>query len=97
MLLPMMGFTFALMVFGGLGSLVHIATTRVDPYSRSILLYSFSAFYAGLGAFTLSLGLLFLVEHGFGFLFGYLGGGLAGGLLGHRIATKRIRKLKIEL
>ena len=55
MLIPMMGFTFVLMVFGGLGSLIHIATTRVDPYSRSFLLYSFSAFYAGLGAFTLSL------------------------------------------
>lgn len=94
MLIPMMLFPFALMVFGGLGSLVHIATTRVDPYSRSILLYSFSAFYAGLGACTLSVGLLFLVEHGVGFLLGYLVGGMVGAVFGHRIASSRIRKLR---
>ena len=105
MLLQMMVFPFVLIVFGGLGSLIHIATTRVDPDSKGILLFSFAVFYIGVGSIITSFSLYFIfgmvlksdASWGIGFLTGYLAGGLIGGLIGHRIALKRILRLRNRL
>src|SRR5262245_56014632 len=93
MLLPLMGFTFAVIVFGGLLSLVAIA----DPYRKSMTFIAFPLFYAGLGALLLSFSFDYIFAEllhwrgidGLAFFFGYLAGGLGGSVAGLSIALRR--------
>ena len=97
MLIPLMGFTFSVMVFGGLLRLVAIA----DPYRQPMAFIAFPLFYAGLGAILLSFGLTYIVDNvlnwqgieGITFFFGYLAGGIAGSIAGLSIALRRSRRM----
>jgi hypothetical protein len=93
MMLPMIGFLFALIVVGGLASLV----AKGDPHAKLAPFLGFPLLFAGLAAFCLSIGLGALGEYldrtsgtsvfsGLGFLGGYTLGGLGGALLGLRKA-----------
>lgn len=88
-----MGFAFALLVFGGLASLVIMA----DPNRSRWTSAAFSMFFGGVGSVTLSLLLAFIgslipgsgLWEGLGFFGGYALGGLGGGALGRSIASRR--------
>jgi hypothetical protein len=99
MLLPMFGFILALLVVGGLASLVAIG----DPYHARLALYvGFVSLFAGVGALCLSLGFAWLIGiifhsetvGGVGFFVGYTVGGLGGAGYGLRRAF--LRKHRIE-
>jgi hypothetical protein len=98
MLMPMMGFVLALIVIGGLASLVAAAdakhavlATYFDPISL----------FAGLGALVLSLGLAVICEQvaplsvlsGSSFFGGYAAGGTGGAALGFRRAVSIRRSI----
>jgi hypothetical protein len=96
MMMPMVGFLFALIVVGGLASLI----AKADPHARLAPFLGFPLLFAGLAAFCLSMGLGTLGEYldrtlgthflsGLGFLGGYTLGGLGGALLGLRKALKQ--------
>lgn len=98
MLLPMMGFLFALMGIGGIISLVAV----VDPHHRRSAPYiGFTLFFAGLIAFCLSMGLGLFFEmvlgmnnlSGIVFFGGYAVGGLGGTALGLFLASRHQRHL----
>ena len=97
MVLPMMGLLFALIVVGGLGSLVAIG----DPKHAALALYiGFVCLFAGVGALCFSWGLALFGEalhsetlSGLGFFGGYALGGLGGAALGFSKAYKRHRRL----
>jgi len=95
----MFGFIFTLLVIGGLGTLVAIG----DPMNARLAPYiGFTALFAGIGALSLLLLLLFvgaqLLESetiaGLGFFAGYIFGGLAGAAFGFMRAGRR--RLRIE-
>jgi hypothetical protein len=100
MMLPMIGFLFALIIVGALASLIAIA----DPqHARLASHVGFTSLFAGLGALFLSMGLGFLGETadvhfntmtfgGIGFCCGYVVGGLGGALLGFRKAARRSQR-----
>ncbi|MCA1566863.1 MAG: hypothetical protein LC803_14705 [Acidobacteria bacterium] len=100
MLMPLMGFTFMLIIVGALASLVAIG----DPqYARRAPFIGFPSLLAGLGALSLCFVLGFLgmvLDHatelpifsGLGFLFGYGVGGLGGAVAGLILASRHIRK-----
>ena len=99
MLLPMFGFIVALLVVGGLGTLVAVG----DPQKARLAPYiGFVSLFAGIGALLLSLILLFIGQKvlqseavsGLGFLGGYILGGLGGGSFG--LYRARERRLRIE-
>lgn len=93
MLLPMMGFLFALIIVGSLSSLIAIG----DPQHATIAPYiGFICLFAGLGALCLSSGFYTLGEvvrsdklAGLGFFAGYALGGLGGAMLGFSKARRR--------
>ena len=100
MLLPLTGFLFALIVIGGLASLVAVGDphhTRLAPY------LGFISLLAGIGALCLSFGLAFLIgevlhseaSSGWGFLGGYVTGGFGGAALGYKYASRRPNKIEI--
>lgn len=98
MILPMMGFLFALMGVGGIISLAAV----VDPHHRRAAPYiGFTLFFAGLIAFCLSMGLGLILEMemglkmpgGVAFFGGYVLGGLGGALLGLFLASRHKRHL----
>lgn len=91
MLLPMMGFLFAL-VAAGLCAVLLIPFRSTRPWA---LLAALSLILAGVCAFTLSWGLAFLLDGlhsqqwaGAGFFVGYCGGGVLGAFAGAFIAVK---------
>ena len=94
MLLQMFGFVFALLIVGGLATLVAVADRQ---YARAAPYIGFTALFAGLGALSLSLLLaligyqLFGPETGFvlGFYCGYAIGGLGGAVFGFTKALRR--------
>jgi hypothetical protein len=101
MIIPMMGFVFALIAIGGLASLLVAADAKhaiLATYIGPILLF------AGLGAFFLSLGLLGICEQvaplrvlsGFSFCGGYAAGGIGGAALGFRRALSIRRRIDAE-
>ena len=99
MFLQMFGFILALLVVGGLGTLVAIG----DPQNARLAPYiGFVTLFAGIGALLLSLVLLFIGEQvlqsevvsSLGFLAGYVLGGLGGAALGLYRAIRR--RLRIE-
>lgn len=100
MLLPMFGFILALIVTGGLASLVAVGDPR---HARRALFIGFVALFAGLGALLLSLGLAWLlgaIMHsdaaaGVGFLGGYVLGGIGGAAFGLKRALLRRRRLEV--
>jgi hypothetical protein len=97
------GFIFALIVVGGLATLVAIG----DPHksSRLTLYVGFTALFAGLGAASLSIILalvgakLFESETltGLGFFGGYLVGGFGGAAFGFYRALLRRRRIEAEV
>jgi hypothetical protein len=101
MLLPLMGFTFTLIIVGALAVLVATGDPR---HARLAPFIGFPSLLAGLGALALCFVLGFLgmvLDHsmeqpifsGLGFFFGYVVGGLGGALLGFVVASRRARKL----
>ncbi|MFL6228513.1 MAG: hypothetical protein ACJ741_07010 [Pyrinomonadaceae bacterium] len=103
MLLPMLGFTLALIILGALATLVAVG----DPlHARLAPFVGFICLFSGLGAFLLSLGLAFLGGlfndligghslDAFGFFGGYVLGGLGGALFGLRKAIRRRSKIPL--
>lgn len=99
MLMPMFGFVMALIVVGGLASLVAVGDPR---YARPAPFVGFAALFAGLGALSLSLGLAWLAGALFrfesaafaGLLVGYIAGGLGGAAFGLKRAFGRRRKIE---
>lgn len=97
MFLPMMGFLFALIVVGSLALLIAMANRLSPPLNPKPLLpyVGFICLFAGLSAFSLSMGLgalgeIILRSHvlsGLGFLAGYVLGGLGGAALGFKLAS----------
>jgi hypothetical protein len=95
MVVPMMGFAFALMACGGLGSLIAMA----DPDRSNWRFVTLPVFLAGGCAILLSLMLSFLgaeilrseILSGIGFFGGYFLGAVGGAILGIRSADKRGR------
>lgn len=96
MLIPMYGLILALLVVGGLGTIVAVGDpnhARLAPYLGFICLF------AGLGALALSIVFTVVTEVGLhleyltgaSFFVGYAGGALIGGLLGYRMAARRRR------
>ncbi len=95
-MLPMMGFLFALIIVGGLVSLVATG----DPHAKLAPFLGFPLLFAGLAAFCLSLGFGAIGEYldrmletltfgGLGFFGGYSLGGLGGAVLGLKKAIKQ--------
>jgi hypothetical protein len=100
MMLPMLGFLFALIIVGALASLVAVGNFHRAPLA---LFIGFTSLFAGIGALVLSMGLGFLGEtlnhhlgmktlDGLGFFGGYTFGGLGGALLGLRSALLRSKR-----
>ena len=96
MLLPMFGLILALIVVGGLASLVAVG----DPYHARFAPYvGFTSLSAGIGALCLSLGLALSLGYvlgserwsGPGFFGGYAVGLLGGAVIGFRHALGRRR------
>ncbi len=100
MLLPMFGFLLALIVVGGLASLVAVGDPR---HARWAPFIGFVALFAGIGALFLSLGLAWLLGAifrsetvaGVGLLGGYVVGGLGGAALGLKRALMRRRRIEV--
>jgi hypothetical protein len=99
MILPMFGFVLALLVIGGLASLVAVG----DPHhSRLATFIGFTSFFAGSGALLLSFGLSLSLEYvlgsewwsGLGFFGGYALGLLGGAAFGFRRAFARRRRIE---
>ena len=97
MLLPMFGFILALIVAGGLASLVAVG----DPHHARLAPYiGFTSLFAGIGALCLSFGLSLSLGYvlgsewwsGLGFFSGYAVGLLGGAALGFRRAFERRRR-----
>ncbi|HEX8493696.1 MAG TPA: hypothetical protein VF658_12690 [Pyrinomonadaceae bacterium] len=96
----MMGFLFALIVVGSLGSLVAIG----DPKHATLAPYiGFVCLFAGLGALCLSWGLVLVSEalhsetlSGLGFFGGYAVGGLGGGVWGFSKAYRHRARLRSD-
>lgn len=93
MLLPMMGFTFLLMLTGGLICLFSQGDGRLAYLASRI---GRALLFAGVGAFGLSMVLAGLGDatfdwygaaSGLGFFGGYIGGGLGGALIGWKKAS----------
>jgi hypothetical protein len=97
MMLPMFGFIMALLVIGGLGTLVAVG----DPNNARLAPYiGFVSLFAGLGALSCSLllaligaGLQSETVAGFGIFVGYALGGLGGAVIGLYTAVQRRRRL----
>jgi hypothetical protein len=101
MLLPMFGFIMALLVIGGLASLVAIA----DPHHAGLALFlGFVFLFAGIGAFCLSFWFAWLIEiifrsptvGGVVFFVGYIVGGLGGAAFGLKRAFVRQRRIETQ-
>ena len=100
MLLPMFGFLLALIVVGGLASLVAVGDPR---HARWAPFIGFVGLFAGLGALFLSLSLAWLLGAifrsetvaGVGLLGGYVVGGLGGAALGLEPALRRRRRIEV--
>jgi len=101
MLMPMFGFVFALLVVGGLGTLVAVG----DPQNARLAPYvGFVSLFAGLGALSLSITLGFIGEFvvrsetvsGLGFFAGYILGGLGGATFGFYRAIRRRHRIESE-
>ena len=99
MLLPMFGFMLALIVVGGLASLVAVG----DPHHARLAPYiDFTSLFAGVGALCLSFGLALSLGYilgsewwsGLGFFGGYATGLLGGAVLGFRHALERRRRVE---
>ena len=97
MILPMFGFILALLVIGGLATLIAVG----DPNHAGLAPYvGFVSLFAGLGALSCSL-LLALIGQGiksetlsgFGFFAGYAVGGLGGAAIGLYSAVQRRQRL----
>jgi hypothetical protein len=99
MLLPMFGFVAALLVVGGLGTLVAVGdprTARLAPY------IGFVGLFAGLGALSVSAiltligGMIFHSETGagLGLVVGYVLGGLGGAGFGLYRAIQRRHRIE---
>ena len=96
-MLPMFGFITALLVIGGLGTLVAVG----DPNNARLAPYiGFVSLFAGLGALSCSLllaligaGLQSETVTGLGFFAGYAVGGLGGAATGFYTAVQRRRRL----
>ncbi|MEP7336346.1 MAG: hypothetical protein ABI977_01150 [Acidobacteriota bacterium] len=93
MLLPMIAFTFMLMVAGFLACIIVTGMTKPDQLAARV---SFGLLFSGLGAFGLSMALAALGGALFGeygiaswlsFLGGYGLGGLAGAVIGWKKAS----------
>ena len=101
--MPFIGLIFALVVVGGLATLVAVG----DPHNSSplTLFVGFTAFFAGLGAASLSIILALigakLVESealtGLGFFGGYIGGGFGGAAFGFYRALLRRRRIEAQV
>ena len=99
MLMRMFEFILTLLVVGGIGLLV----TIWDPQNAQVAPYiGFTALFAGLGAFSLSL-LFTLIGFqlpnpetvaGVGFFWGYILGMLGGAALGFMLARRRHWRIK---
>ena len=98
MFLPMMGFSFVLIVVGSLALLIATVNRRSPPLSPKPLIpyVGFICMFSGLGAFSLSMGLGALGESilkpnnaltFLGFFAGYVLGGLGGAALGFKLAS----------
>jgi hypothetical protein len=101
MLLPMFGFILALLVIGGLASLVAIG----DPHHAHLALYiGFVSLFAGVGSLCLAFGLTWLMGiifrsetvGGIGFFVGYIIGGLGGAAFGLKRACVKRRRIETE-
>jgi hypothetical protein len=101
MLMPLMGFTFTLIIVGALATLIATGDPR---HARLAPFIGFPSLLAGLGALSLCFVLGFLgmvLDHatklsifsGLGFLFGYSVGGLGGAVAGLILASRRVRKM----
>lgn len=99
MILPMMGFLFALILVGGFALLI-ATVNRISPPLRPQPLLPYVGFvclFAGLGALLLSMGLGLIAEKvfrshglaGIGFFGGYVLGGCGGAALGFIKASFR--------
>ena len=93
----MMGFFAALIVVGGLGSLVAIA----DPSEAKWAPYTLAMLFAGSGVYVFGFGLVLAGEQLFGramadvlVLGGLLLGGLGGAIVGFVIGSRRNQRLK---
>ncbi len=95
MLLPMMGFTFMLMMAGGVACLFSQGEGKLAELISCIGL---ALLFAGLSAFGLSMALASLggwifdwngSASGLGFFGGYVVGGLGGAILGWKKAARR--------
>ena len=103
MMLPMIGFLFALIIVGASASLVAVG----DPYrARLAAFVGFTSLFAGTGALILAMGLGGVGERldvhfktmmfgGLGFFGGYAVGGLGGALLGFKKAVRRSQRSKL--
>ena len=93
MILPMMGFLFALVAFAVLFAAVCFATPRLRPLAPFGLFPFAAAVVAFISCWGLAVG---LEQHfgenagGVGFFGGYVFGGLTGGVLGY-VAALRVR------
>ena len=92
MILPMMGFFFMLMLFGGIGSIA----VMVDTYAAKKAPIPLAMFFAGLGVYVLVFVGGFLgsyVSPAFGdtvaFLIAPVVGSVGGGILGYRLGLRR--------
>jgi hypothetical protein len=100
--MPMFGFIFTLLVVGGLGTLVAVG----DPINARLAPYiGFTALFAGIGALSLSLVLLFIGAQllrsetfgGLGFFLGYIFGGLGGAAFGFVRALRRRTRIESQV
>jgi len=96
MILPMYGLIAALLVVGGLGTIVAVG----DPdHARFAPYLGFICLFAGLGSLMFSLILTVVAEiaihseafTGASFFVGYAGGAATGGLFGYWLAERRRR------
>jgi hypothetical protein len=94
MLLPMYGLILALLVVGGLGTIVAVG----DPHHARFAPYlGFICLFAGIGSLVFSLILMVVAEialhsdtfMGASFFVGYAGGAATGGLFGYLMAERR--------
>ena len=99
MLLPMFGFILALIVVGGLASLVNVG----DPHHARLAPYiGFISLFAGIGALCLSFGVALSLSYilgserwsGLGFFGGYAVGLFGGAVFGFWRAIEHRRKFE---